>query len=203
LTILAFLVEEMIGIYIICFIIIRVVLLLVFINRLFLLFTIQVKPLHSDGSGGLGSLGHIWWISVGMMFAISLGILAVSQRFASLGGITIIATLYLVFILTLVIGWLALPHHMMLQARNELLQPITDEYEQAVKETLPSITGDTATIVAGTERLTALQDRYKLLRDNFPVWPLEIVQMRRLGIVLFLPVVLSILPTLLDLLTKR
>ncbi len=58
LTILAFLVEEMIGIYIICFIIIRVVLLLMFINRLFLLFTIQVKPLHSDGSGGLGSLGH-------------------------------------------------------------------------------------------------------------------------------------------------
>ena len=203
LTILAFLVEEMIGIYIICFIIIRVVLLLMFINRLFLLFTIQVKPLHSDGSGGLGSLGHIWWISVGMMFAISLAFLAVSQRFASPGGIIIITALYLVFILALVIGWLALPHHMMLQARNELLQPITDEYEQAVKETLPSITGDTATIVAGTERLTALQDRYKLLRDNFPVWPLEIVQMRRLGVVLILPALLSILPALLDLLTKR
>ena len=68
---------------------------------------------------------------------------------------------------------------------------------------MPSITGDTASIVAGTERLLALQDRYKLLRDTFPVWPLEIMQMRRLGIVLILPALLSLLPTLLDLFMKR
>ena len=75
--------------------------------------------------------------------------------------------------------------------------------EQAVKEALPSITGDTATIVSGTERLSALQDRYKLLRDNFPVWPLEIMQMSRLGVVLILPALLSILPALFDLFTKK
>jgi hypothetical protein len=202
LNILIFLSQEGVAIYIICFIIIRVVLLLLFINRLFLLFTIQVKPLHSDGSGGLGSLGYILWISAGMMIAISLGFLAASQRFASPGGIIILTVLYLVFISALVIGWLALPHHMMLQARNELLQPITDEYEKAVKETLPSITGDTATIVADTERLTALQDRYKLLHDNFPVWPLEITQMRRLSVVLILPALISILPVIVQLIPK-
>jgi hypothetical protein len=192
-----------VEIYIGCYILIRVVLLLVFINRLFLLFTIQVKMLHSDDSGGLGSLGYILWISMGMMFGISLAILAVTQRFVSPVGIIAVTAVYLTFILALVIGWLALPHHIMLQARKELLQPITDEYEQAIKETLPSITGDTAAIVAGTQRLSALQDRYKLLRDNFPVWPIGIMQMRRLGVALILPVLLSLLPSLLDLFTKK
>jgi hypothetical protein len=200
----SFLVGGMPGVYIVCFTLVRVVLMLVFITRLFLLFTIQVKPLHSDGSGGLGSLGHIGWINVGMIFAISLIVLVVTQRVAaSPAEIIIVTASYLVSILALVFGWLAIPHHIMLQARKELLQPITDEYQQVVKETMPSITGDTASIVAGTERLSALQDRYKLLRDNFPVWPLEIMQMRRLGIALILPALLSLLPSLLDLFTKR
>jgi hypothetical protein len=192
-----------VEVYIICYILIRVLLLLVFINQLFLWFPIQVKPLHSDGSGGLGSLGHLLWMSIGMLFAISLAIVAVTQRFASPAGIITIVVLYLVFILVIAIGWLALPHHIMLQTREVLLQPIADEYERAVKETLSSITGDTTTIVAGTERLTALQTRYTLLRDTFPVWPLEIIQMRRLGVALILPALLSLLPSFLDLFAKK
>ena len=185
------------------FTLVRVVLMLVFINRLFSQFPLQVKPLHADGSGGLGSLGHIGWISVGMMLAISLAILAVTQRLVTPVGIIIFAALYLIFILALVIGWLAIPHHWMLLARQEFLQDITNEYQQAVEETRPSLKSDTTAIEAGTKRLSALQDRYKLLRDNFPVWPLEIMQMRRLGVALILPALLSLLPSLLDLFTKR
>lgn len=191
-------------VYMICFILIRIVLLLMFINQLFLQFTIQVKPLHVDGSGGLGSLGSILWISVGMLFAISLAILAVTQRVVTDPvEIIIVTALYLVSILALVIGWLAIPHHMMLQARKEFLRPLTDAYEQTIEETLPSFKGDPATIEAGTRRLSALQDRYKLLRDTFPVWPLEIMQMRRLVVVLILPVLLSLLPYFLNLFTKK
>jgi len=42
-----------------------------------------------------------------------------------------------------------------------------------------------------------------LLRDNFPVWPLEIMQMRRLGVVLIVPVLLSLLPSILNLLFPK
>lgn len=193
-----------VQVYMICFILIRVALLFVFINQLFLQFTIQVKPLHADGSGGLGSLGYILWISVGMMFAISLAILAVTQRVAANPvEIILVTASYLVSILMLVIGWLAIPHHMMLQARKEFLRPITDAYEQAIEETLPSLKGDPATIEAGTRRLSALQDRYKLLRDTLPVWPLEIMQMRRLGVAFILPALLSLLPSLLNLFTAK
>lgn len=199
--ILGFLVGILPGIYMICFILVRVVLLLVFINRLFFLFAIHVKLLHADGSGGLGSLSHILWICVGMMLALVLAVLATPQRLTS-PEIILIGACYLICIVSLSIGWLALPHYRMLQARTELLQPLTDEYEQALKDTLPSISGDTATLVAGTERLSTLQDRYKLLRDAFPVWPIEIIQMRRLGVALFLPALLALLPALLGWLTK-
>ena len=42
----------------------RLVLALVFTNWLFYTFTIQIKPLHPDSSGGLGALGRLLWISV-------------------------------------------------------------------------------------------------------------------------------------------
>lgn len=202
-TVPGFLIGGMPGIYIICFILVRIVLLFVFINRLFSRLTLQVKLLHADGSGGLGSLGRIGWISVVMILALSLALLAVTQRLLTTPGIVMLAALYLLCILALVIGWLALPHHWMLLARQEFLQDITNEYQQAVEAAKPSLKGDTTAIEAGTKRLSALQDRYKLLRDTFPVWPLEIVQMRRLGVAFIVPALLSLLPSLLDLFTKR
>jgi len=139
-------------------------------------------------------------MGVGMTCASSLAVLAAPQAFAASPVYLILLTIsYLISISALVIGWLALPHHIMLQARKALLQPLTDEYEQVLKETLAAITDDTATIEAGSKRLLALQDRYRLLRDTFPVWPLEMMQMRRLVIAFILPVLLS----LLDWVTKR
>jgi hypothetical protein len=100
-------------------------------------------------------------------------------------------------------AWLALPHQVMVQARNALLPLLSDEYERAISETMPSTKGDAAAIIAGTERLAALQKRYKPIRNSFPTWPIEIIQVRRLAIVLVLPLLLSLLPSLLDVLTKK
>jgi hypothetical protein len=41
---------------------------------------------------------------------------------------------YLTLIIALAIGWLALPHHIMVLARNEHLQPLAEEYERILKE---------------------------------------------------------------------
>ena len=106
-NVLSYLVGGVPGIYIVGFTLVRVVLMLVFINRLFFLFTIQVKPLHSDGSGGLGSLGHIGWISVGMILAISLMVLVVTRRLAGPVDIIILTASYGVSVLVTVVAWLA------------------------------------------------------------------------------------------------
>ncbi len=46
----------------------RLLLALIFTNWLFYRFKILIKPLHPDGSGGLGVLGSLLWISVLTMF---------------------------------------------------------------------------------------------------------------------------------------
>lgn len=189
--------------YLLSFVLLRVILLIVGINRLFVLFTMQVKPLHADGSGGLGSLGLILWVNVGMIVAISLAVLAETQLFPYDPDLELMIAVYSVSVVALVIGWLVLPHRVMLHARTELLQPLTQEYERAIRETMPSIRGDTAAIVAGTERLAALQKRYEQVRESFPTWPIEIVQMRGLAVVLILPVLISLLPALFDVFTKK
>jgi hypothetical protein len=199
----AFLLGYVPLLYVLSFVLLRVILLIVGINRLFVLFTMQVKPLHADGSGGFGSLGLILWVNVGMIVAVSLAVLAETQLFPYDPDLELMIAVYSVSVVALVIGWLVLPHRVMLQARTELLQPLTQEYERAIRETMPSIRGDTAAIVAGTERLAALQKRYEQVRESFPTWPIELVQMRGLAVVLILPVLISLLPALFDVFTKK
>jgi hypothetical protein len=105
-------------------------------------------------------------------------------------------------VIILAIAWLAVPHHVMLQARNEHLKPITEEYEQVLMETRPAGDEQTAHIVAGTERLSALKQRYELVRDTFPTWPLQVVEMRRLTVALLLPALFSLLPALVSFFVK-
>jgi hypothetical protein len=109
---------------------------------------------------------------------------------------------YLALITALASAWLALPHHVMLQARNEHLQPLAQEYERVLMETIPEADEASAQIVAGTERLSALKQRYELVRDTFPTWPLQVVEMRRFALALLLPALISLLPALFSMFTK-
>jgi hypothetical protein len=174
------------------------------INQLFHRFIIQIKPLHPDGSGGLGPLNQFFWIATALIVIGICAVIALSPgQKMDLGFIFAGITSYLIAIPALVAAWLALPHHVMLHARNELLQPLAEEYERAIRETMPSTRDETAAVVAGTERLAALQKRYEQIHNSFPTWPIELVQMRRLALVLILPILLSLLPSLLDFFIKR
>jgi hypothetical protein len=62
---------------------------------------------------------------------------------------------------------------------------------------------DLVVINEGTERLAALRKRYEEVHDSFPTWPIEIMQLRGLVTLLILPVLLALLPLLLDLFTKK
>lgn len=176
--------------------VVRLLLALVFTNWLFYLFTIQVKPLHPDGSGGLGSLGRILWISVVIMLwdalLFSAGLISSNLRWFSLPEMFLLSAIYLALTPSLLIGWLVFPHQVMLKARDEALQPLADEFRQALVQSMSLAEHNTRKIVAVTNHLVALKQRYDLVRDTFPTWPLEINKVSRL-------VLTAILPTLLPL----
>ncbi len=81
----------------------------------------------------------------------------------------------------------------MVKARDEALLPLTDHFREAFQQMLPSAADDTATIVAGTSRLSALKERYDLVQETFPIWPLEVRELRRVVATGILPVLLPFL----------
>jgi hypothetical protein len=168
-------------------------------NELFHVFTIRVRPLHPDGSGGLGLFNRLLWIST------TLVIIAGCSALVGQGGnrVFIFVISYLIIAALLLRAWLVLPHQAMVQARNKLLQPLTNEYERALSETTSGAMGDTAAINEGTGRLTALQKRYEQVRNSFPTWPIEIAQLRGLVTLLILPVLFALLPLLIDMFRKK
>jgi hypothetical protein len=177
--------------------VIRLVLALVFINRLFYLFKLQVKPIHADGAGGLGSVENLLWLCVSMMLWLAVllaaAILGPELTTLSYSEMFLLAAIYIVLIPTLIIGCLVFPHRMMVDARNEALQSLTAEYQHALTQSLSSGAQDTPGISAETLRLEALKKRYDLVYSSFPVWPLDTSALSRIGVTVIIPIILPII----------
>ena len=183
------------------YVIVRLLVVSVFTNRLFHLFYMRVNPLHPDGCGGLGVLGRLLTVSV--LIATALGAAAVGMSISLLStGIhpfsrlenVILGACYVVFTPLLLIGWLASPHRAMREARDATLQPLADEFQRAIAQAVPSAQDDAAAIKADTDRLAELKRRYELLRDSFPIWPIRIQLLRSLIATAILPLISSLIP---------
>ena len=181
---------------------VRLVLVAISLNRVFSSFTIKVSPLHPDGSGGLGALRQLLWLSTAMLIAGLCLIALHSSR--GIDHVYIIVLLFgdLILFPAMLTVWLALPHREMIRARDVHLQPIVDEYDKTLQETGASITEPTAAIAERTERLVTLQKHYNQVKGSFPTWPIEISFVSKLGLTLFLPLLLVSIPALINLLTK-
>jgi hypothetical protein len=186
------------GMYAAFYVIVRLLAVLVFTNRLFHLFYIRVNPLHPDGCAGLGVLGRLLTVSV--LIATALGaawvwaFLSVGiQSFSRLENV-VLSACYLVFTPLLLVGWLASPHRAMREARDATLQPLADEFQRAIAQAVPSAQDDAAAIKASTDRLAEIKRRYELLRDSFPVWPMRTQPLRSLVATAVLPLISSLIP---------
>jgi uncharacterized MnhB-related membrane protein len=145
------------------------------------------------------------WIIVGVMVYLSVvimlwdalllgaALLSNNLHWFSLLEMILLAAIYVALTPALLIGWLVFPHRVMVRARDEALKPMADEYQQALMQSLSSVEHDMRTVVAETRRLTALKQRYDLVRTTFPTWPLEISGLGRLVATVVLPVLLPLI----------
>ena len=179
---------------------IRLLIALVFANRLFRTFTIQVNPLDTDGYAGLGILGRILILSVALLVTVAVASLVMNGAFLfgapnifSILEAIVLTLFYLAMIPILLFGWLFLPHQVMQEARDSVLESLATEFQQAIVQTTPAPNDDAATIKAGTDRLSELQRRYQFLQDTYPTWPLEVRQIRRLVATVSLPALFTLL----------
>src|SRR5215469_2979546 len=182
----------------------RLLVILIFTNWLFHLYTIQLNPLDPDGSAGLGKLGTMLSISMLLMATMGVTVLVVIHPEFLSGALpasyglqlrvqaVLFGILYFMLTAGLVIGWLSLPHFVMQEARDETLKPLADEFQYAITDTMSSSKQDANAIKAGTDRLAELKRRYELLQETYPTWPLAIEQVRRLVATVSLPALIPL-----------
>ncbi|MFL5691429.1 MAG: hypothetical protein ACJ795_06455 [Ktedonobacteraceae bacterium] len=180
--------------------IIRIIIALVFSNWLFHAFTMKINPLHPDGYAGLGALGTLLIISSVMMAAMAIAAMVMNSSFLlsndniySRAEAISLALLYLMLAPSLLLGWILLPHHVMQEARDAVLQPLANEFQAALVDTLPKGKEDAAALKAETDRLEELKRRYELIQQTYPTWPLAIENVRRLAATITLPALIPIL----------
>jgi hypothetical protein len=189
--------------------IIRLLITLVFANRLFRSFTIHVKPLHPDGAGGLGVMRNIVWFSVIIIVATTwtffntIQLMTNRNTFSSTLDIIALIATYVILTPTLILGWLLMPHSLMLKERDKALKPLVDEFQAITEHPQTIEKAETASILADNDRLSAIKHRYSLINDSYPIWPLEVSQIRRLIATLSIPALLSLIPSIIDFITKR
>jgi len=180
---------------------VRILVALIFTNWLFHTFTIHVNPLHPDRSAGLGILGHMLTVSGILLIIMGVAGLVMNSSFLfdndsrfSLVEAVILCTVYLTLAPSLLIGWLTMPHKVMVEARTVVLTDVAKEFQEAT-EAINSRAVDAET-KASTKRLRQLRRRYKLLEETFPTWPLSIQTIRRLAAGVSLPALVPVIGAL-------
>jgi hypothetical protein len=178
---------------------VRLVIGVIFTQRLFHLFKIRVNPLNPDGAGGLGVIGQKLTISV--LFATALGAGATGMIIFDISAghnpflrpeTWALGAIYLALTPLLFATWLWLPHRALLEAREEALKPLADEFLHAMSQAEPSHEDDAQAIKAKTERLAEIKRQYEFLRDTFPTWPLQNNALNRLVATSGLPLISSL-----------
>ncbi|GHO84917.1 hypothetical protein [Dictyobacter formicarum] len=184
--------------------IIRLLIALIAMNRIFHLFTIYINPLHPDDVGGLGIMGSIVWLSVCIMLATTLSFLQTIELlthrsiFSSTLDLLVLIVVYIVVTPVVILGWLVTPHGVMVKARDAVLKPLVDEFAAILDHPQQLTKEDVTSILADNDRLSAIKRRYDLIIDMFPIWPIEVKQIRRIIATLTLPALLSVIPNIID-----
>lgn len=187
--------------------IMRIVVTFVAINWLLWTFTVRVKPLHPDGSGGLGILTKLMWISIAMLLWDALllysGLISQNISVFSSFEISLLGVIYIALVPLVLLGWTLLPHLAMVKARDSYLQPMANELYQLLTqnmhapnedtETIHAPNEDTETMKATTDRLNELERRINFVRTTFPTWPVELQALGRLIVALILPPLIAVL----------
>lgn len=187
--------------------IIRSLVALHFTKKVFDTFTIRINPLHPDGSGGLGTVGHLLMISAGVMITLGIAIVVMNASFlvgstpsfSQFEGI-LLATIYVTLVPAILVGWLWIPHKVMVEARDAVLHEVAAQFQLTILEMVSSPHNDIKSITTNTRHLSKLKARYELLKETFPLWPIEVVQIRRLVVLAILPAIVAILPVIFSIL---
>jgi len=189
------------------------------LRKLFRLFDLDIRPLHPDRGGGLGSIGQFSVRLGGFIAVLGLngGALLLLQQYSRTGSFVlvgryfsftlgtwlgIIAYLALIPVSFLAFVWTA--HSAMKRAKDERLLRIAEQFELVYGALQSHISQPESSycqvdLEGYLDQIEQLQKLYKVT-EAFPVWPFNFQDLVRFVTTTISPLALTLLPTLLELL---
>jgi len=168
---------------------IRVVVVMVWFNKLFRDFEIDVRVLHPDNAGGLAPLS-----SFGMALVYMIVIVAISNVFGDISEAAITSKAYIdvvrqPFVISIYIAYsifaslaffapLSVAHASMKKAKNEFIMELSDQFEIELARIQTLLSGDNSKFKNSLSKLEELK-KLHLLASKFPVWPYNIGSLAR------------------------
>ncbi len=162
----------------------RVIIVMVWLNKLFKDFDVDVRVLHPDKAGGLAPLSRF-----GMAIVYMIVIIAISNVFGDISEATITSKAYIdvvrqPFVFSIYVAYsvfaslaffapLSLAHTSMKKAKNHFITEISDQFEIELANIQTLLAGDNAKLKNSLSKLEELQKLYSVV-SKFPVWPFNI-----------------------------
>jgi hypothetical protein len=194
------------GYYMIGSVLVKMLFILSWLSRFLKNVVVDVHPLHPDGAGGLGSIGELS-IKLSSVF-VALGFLAsilVVARLSIGSGWFYLDTaleyiLYLMFAPISLVAPMWSVHKKMLEERDAILLTISREFEEHLSKRNSKSSGE----ALGKEnaRLNELNEKYKLVMETYPTWPLRVNLFRNFSVTAVIPFVTGTISLGLDLLNR-
>lgn len=195
-----------IGLFVLFLFILRQVVFVVGLYRLFSRIEIQVKPLDPDESGGLGAIGD--FAKSSLLFAIGLGLVAVAFGLfvGALGlnqfqrvDVLVFYGLYIILVPICLLAPIFSVRNAMLRARSNVLRPIAEEFQELLAKASLSLSTPNANLKDIDDKLVQLQRHRDLIMETYPTLPISMRSLRRFSLTATLPLVSGVLSLVLQL----
>lgn len=190
--------------YMIILTICRTLVGLIMIGRLFRFYKVTVDPINPDDAGGIGYVGNM--LIIGVLVATAFGAVAIGLAYFTIAGgsmvnrlnmflrpeVILLSSIYLILTPLLFYSLLWSPHKALLRARDEILHPLADEFQLESSKQIPKGKSKARSLKSKTDRLYEIKRQYELIRESFPVWPLDTKSLRNLVTTSILPLITTV-----------
>lgn len=195
--------------FLLALIVARILVAILWFNRLFRRFEIRVKILHPDGAGGLSPLGG-FSVKIGYLigiYGLTLVIIVLSQNITVSGEVspqvnppTILAS-FLYFVLAPISFFAPIgsAHSAMGKARDEFALRISERFDEEFVRLQASLGEGTEQIKASMEKIEQLQAMHAIV-TGFPIWPFNTENTIRFFSSILSPILLVIISALITIL---
>jgi len=190
----------------------RYIITIIWLNRMFKRFQVNVRVLHPDGAGGLSPLGKfsvktgyiIGLYGIASIWAMATEPYSINLQFSGFTYNPIILIWQIFFICLSPIVFFApigAAHASMKKAKESFITQISNRFEADMLGLRKSLTSDESSLDERIKKIKQLQELHDIA-SKFPVWPFNAANLIRFFSAVLSPVVLGLIPTFVDFVVK-